>query len=396
VTATTCPTLPVTPRSTRRLLFVSENIGGHATLHRHLRLGLREYPDVVADFYEVPVPGLLRRVVGAQVPGLARLDLDLQMFRAQMALSYQVRRKLLSRAADVDLLHVYTHNAALLSADLLRRQPTIVTLDATTAQSGYLLPYRYPTRFTPYSVRVSQRWERRVYDAATVLVAKTEWVAASLREEYGVDPERIRIIPFGMEIPELADAAPAGLSAGLPRVTFIGNSLERKGGWRLLELYRRGLREHCELTLVTPQGVPAEAGVTVVNDIRGGMGADSRLLRLLRDTAVLAFPSQQDTFGYAAMEAQAAGVPVVAFRVTGVQEVIENEVTGLLVDPGDYDGLAVALLRLLDDEALRHRMGAAARRRALERFDRRVTTMALLTLVGEVLGTPETAAGSSP
>jgi starch synthase len=377
------------------LMFVSENIGGHATLHRHLRVALREHADVVADFYEVPPPGLLRRGVGAQVPGLARLDLDLQMVRAQMALSYQVRRTLLSRsAANVDLLHIYTHNAALLSVDLMRRQPTIISLDATTAQSGYLLPYRYPTRFTPSTVRVAQRWERRVYGAAAVVVAKTQWAAASLREDYGVDPERIRVIPFGIEIPGLEDAPPAALSDGLPRVTFVGNSMERKGGSWLLELHRRRLRKHCKLTLVTPERVVAEPGVTVVNDIRGGTGADSRLLRLLRGTAVLAFPSQQDTFGYVAVEAQAAEVPVVAFRVNGVQEIVENEVTGLLVDSGDGDGFAAALLRLLDDEPLRRRMGAAARRRALERFDRRVTTAALLTLVDEILGSPGT--GFSP
>jgi starch synthase len=69
------------------------------------------------------------------------------------------------------------------------------------------------------------------------------------------------------------------------------------------------------------------------------------------------------------MEAQACGVPVVATRVAAVAEVVDDGVTGLLVQPEQPRVLAEAVLRLLGDEALRARMGVAGREAALERFD---------------------------
>jgi glycosyltransferase involved in cell wall biosynthesis len=70
-----------------------------------------------------------------------------------------------------------------------------------------------------------------------------------------------------------------------------------------------------------------------------------------------------------ALEAQSCGVPVVAARVGAVGDVVENGVTGLLVPPARSDALAQSVLRLLADEGLRARIGAAGREAALERFD---------------------------
>jgi glycosyltransferase involved in cell wall biosynthesis len=70
-----------------------------------------------------------------------------------------------------------------------------------------------------------------------------------------------------------------------------------------------------------------------------------------------------------ALEAQACGVPVVATRVAAVGEVVADGVTGLLVPPEEPRAIADAVLRLLGDDALRARMGAAGREEAIERFD---------------------------
>jgi glycosyltransferase involved in cell wall biosynthesis len=83
---------------------------------------------------------------------------------------------------------------------------------------------------------------------------------------------------------------------------------------------------------------------------------------------VLAQPSLHEGFGLAALEAMAAGVPVVASATGGLPELVEDERTGFLVPVGDIAALAGRLARLLDDEALRLRMGEAARRRAASSF----------------------------
>jgi glycosyltransferase involved in cell wall biosynthesis len=69
------------------------------------------------------------------------------------------------------------------------------------------------------------------------------------------------------------------------------------------------------------------------------------------------------------IEAMAAGLPVVASSVGGLPELVADGETGILVPAGDAVALAEALARLLDDPELRRSYGAAARRRALERFD---------------------------
>src|SRR5205823_8805323 len=77
--------------------------------------------------------------------------------------------------------------------------------------------------------------------------------------------------------------------------------------------------------------------------------------------AVVAAPSRREGYGVVAREAMAWGRPVVATSVGGLPEAIEDGVTGLLVPPGDVGALERALRRLLEDAALRERLGAAAR-----------------------------------
>lgn len=345
-------------------------------MHLHLRRALQRRDDVVAEFLDAAGRGVLRRIAGAAVPGLGRLDLDLAALRGQLALSGHVRRRLRRWPTPYDVLHVYTHNAALLSVDLLRSRPAVVGLDATSTQSLRLLPYRAPTRFTGWSTRPARALERRVYDAAAAIVVKSRWAMRSLLDDYDVDPRRVHLIPYGIEVPE-----PPPVQRASDVIAFVGRSMARKGGWLLLEAWRRRLRPHARLLLVTPEPVPAEPGVHVVRDVRPG---DPRLPHLLASAAVLAFPSTADTFGYAALEAMAVGTPVVAARCAAMPEIVDDGVTGRLVPPHDCDALAAGLEAVLGEAQSGRRLGAAARAAVLARFDARTTTSSLVTLLRDV------------
>jgi glycosyltransferase involved in cell wall biosynthesis len=95
----------------------------------------------------------------------------------------------------------------------------------------------------------------------------------------------------------------------------------------------------------------------------------------------------------ALMEAMAAGKPVVASALSGVAELVEDGVNGLLVAPGDAEALAVALERLLDGPQVARSMGEQGRRKVAREFDLRETVAQLLKALDRHLQPPPAASG---
>lgn len=364
-----------------RALFVNENIGGHRSVHNNLRASLAAHPDVEAEFLDVPKAQGLRRAVGTSLPGLGRLDLDLQALRAQLALSAWVRRRVRASMHRFDVLHVYTGNAGLRSADLLAAMPSVVSTDATNVTNAYRLPSRAPTRFTPRAIRAAQRWERPVYHSASLVVANTEWVARSLRADYAMPEERLRVFPFGIVAPELEDGPAPGVRRrdGLPQLVFVGHQLERKGALRLHRLHQEHLADECELVIVTSEQVPPGRNVRAVHDVTVGSG---RLWEVLRDGAVFVFPSQIDQAPNAVLEAMAAGLPVVGLQVAAMPDTVP-ESCGRLVEKDDDRALVAVLRQLVHDEALRVELGTNARRRFASQYDAAISTARLIATLEE-------------
>jgi L-malate glycosyltransferase len=99
-----------------------------------------------------------------------------------------------------------------------------------------------------------------------------------------------------------------------------------------------------------------------------GVGAQEEVAPLLSVADLFLLPSAQESFGLAALEAMACEVPVVASRVGGVPEVIEDGVSGFLHPLDAIDEMAASSVKLLTDEPLRRKMGEAACRRVREHF----------------------------
>jgi len=98
------------------------------------------------------------------------------------------------------------------------------------------------------------------------------------------------------------------------------------------------------------------------------LGEQDQVVPLLSAADVFLLPSAQESFGLAALEAMACEVPVVASRIGGLPELVEDGVSGFLHDPDDLAGMARSAVRLLTDEALHGRAAEAARRAARERY----------------------------
>jgi len=117
-----------------------------------------------------------------------------------------------------------------------------------------------------------------------------------------------------------------------------------------------------------------------------GAVTHAHVMRAVRRAAIVALPcvveedGNQDALPTVLLEAAACGVPAVASRVAGVPEIVRDGVTGRLVEPGDAEALADAIASLMSSPHRRARMGAAARRRAESKFDRRRASLALARL----------------
>lgn len=361
-----------------RALFINENIGGHATVHHHLRVALAERSDIDASFIDLPPVAGLARFAGARIPGLARLDLDFQPLRAQLARSTILASLVRRRISDADVVHLYTHNAGLLSTGVWRRIPTVVSLDTTNAQNLYRRPGRLPTRFTPLTVAATKPFEQRVYRAATTVVANSQWAAGSLVDDYDLPPDRIVVQPFGIGDPNPNSTALTNPDPSVrPRAVFVGRSLLRKGGKKLMRVHNAGLVDRLDLTLVTEEPTAPSRAIEVISDVQPG---DDRLWEILRASSMFVFPSEIDMAPNAVLEAMMAGLPVIARPVGAIPEMVEHGVTGLLVGQEDHH-LANAITELLDDPVRAATMGAAGRARALSIYDAKTTTDAVIEIL---------------
>jgi L-malate glycosyltransferase len=125
--------------------------------------------------------------------------------------------------------------------------------------------------------------------------------------------------------------------------------------------------------LPAAQRLAASLGVAADVDF---LGEQDLLAPLLSVADVFLLPSIQESFGLAALEAMTCEVPVVASRVGGVPELVEDGVTGILCPADDLTAMATASMRLLTDAALHRKMAQAARNRAVERFnDKKIVPM---------------------
>lgn len=239
--------------------------------------------------------------------------------RYQLAQSAWVARQLPGWLADqVDVVHLYTHNAGLLAHRALSRLPYVVTIDSTNAQSNLMHPHRDPTRFSGMSTVAVRPFERPVYANAARVVANSRWCARSLTDHYGIDRDRIELLPMGVPVPP-PPAAGASVSAEVDGALLIRRTMRRKGGYDLLDVHQRWLSERCELVLVTQDPVPPAKNVIVLDDVRPG---DGRVDDLLSGSAMLVLPSHLDQWPNSVMEAMSYGVPPVVSEVGGMPEMV--------------------------------------------------------------------------
>jgi len=181
------------------------------------------------------------------------------------------------------------------------------------------------------------------------------------------DTDKLHAIPLGVPPQPAAGPIPEG---AIGEVLASGSMIVQKG-FDLLCQAARLAEQPWPLTILGdgPHRASIERAFAGLLGARATLpGWQDEPLAWLERARVVCLPSRWETFPLAAIEAQLAARPVVAFAVDGIPEIVVHDATGLLVEPGDLAGLARALDRLSSDRDLAIRMGQAGRERALELF----------------------------
>jgi glycosyltransferase involved in cell wall biosynthesis len=185
---------------------------------------------------------------------------------------------------------------------------------------------------------------------------------------FGAPANRLLSIPHGVDLDEFT---PPADRAGPPLIVGVGRLSEEKGFDLLLAALAKlptGLDWRCELVGEGPQRAAlAELAqrLSLTGRVRfvGPLPPSEVRLRLAA-AHLLAAPSRREGFSVVALEAMAAGLPILATTVGALPQLVAADESGVLVKAGDAAELAAALARLLADAELRRRLGAAGRRRA--------------------------------
>lgn len=245
--------------------------------------------------------------------------------------------------------------------------------------------------------RLQAALDRRFDRAARALIVPGESLAAELRAT-GIPAERIRVVPPGTELAEPAAGIGLG-SAARPAFLCVANWVPNKGLHLLLDAFGHLPGSAGSLHLVGDPAVdPAYArklrarlgladllGRVVVH----GRRSPEEVAALYAAADVFVLPSLGETYGMAFAEALAAGLPCVGFRVGHLPDLVQDGVSGYLIEAGDIPALTAALERLATDAALRRGMADAARRagQALPSWDD--TAAGVLAVVRAALDGPD-------
>lgn len=189
-----------------------------------------------------------------------------------------------------------------------------------------------------------------------------------------VPPERLfRLAPF-IDAARFDDAAARPRAGDPPTVAVVAmmRAGDKEASYRLLAEALSRLSDRRWRLVVAGDGPRREEIVALFPvgrlDWRGSV-APERIADVYAEADLFAWPAINEAFGVALLEAQAAGLPVVAGDSGGVGEIVRDGETGFVVPEGDVAALVAAMARLIDDAGLRRRLGSAAAVHARQRHD---------------------------
>jgi glycosyltransferase involved in cell wall biosynthesis len=309
--------------------------------------------------------GLFERFEGVYIP--THCD-GSPWSKVRAALTGWARTGVALAKLDAPLVHVHTASRA----SFWRKCG--VFFMARAARRPYLLHLHGGEFMQFYEKECGRRAQRFIRStlrqAALVVVLSEQWRERLQR----ICPEaKIEVLPNGVALPDISQRR----LEERPRIVFLGNMSRGKGIYDLLHAFALIAERFPEARLICAGGgsivqarsMAARFDLTGRIDFPGWLDAEQKR-RLLSTATLFVLPSYAEGLPMALLEAMSWGLPVIATPVGGVPQVVQHQANGLLVAPGNIKELAAALATTLEQQALRERLGKAARTTIEERFCR--------------------------
>jgi glycosyltransferase involved in cell wall biosynthesis len=291
-------------------------------------------------------------------------------FALPLPLGRSLRRRLLG--LDLDVFHAHHPFLLGVSARRLARaagRPLVFTYHTLYDRYAHYVPL--PRAMV---ARRAIRWSASFADTADLVLAPSDFVARRLRSQGVLRP--IEVLPTGVDLDRFrpGDRAAARRALGLPAadrtLLYVGRLDREKNLGFLLDAIARVTVPRTRLFLVGRGTLAASLRRTVADrglgdrvEFRGGVTPD-RLVPYYQAADLFVFASTTETQGLAVLEAMACGLPVVAVRASGVEEVVAEGVSGLLA-PEDSSAFAGAVTQVLGDAHLATKLALGGREAAL-------------------------------
>jgi glycosyltransferase involved in cell wall biosynthesis len=223
------------------------------------------------------------------------------------------------------------------------------------------------------------------------LITVSECSAREIERLMGVPRDRMRVVYNGVDTGVFHNCE--GIEKEPCSLIFVGNTEDRKKGIIYLLRALRIIRDECRVKLTIVDGGAPETSyapslireyglqdqVTIVRRL-----SSEELVRRYSAAEVAVVPSLFEGFGFPSVEAMACELPVITTRAGALPELVTDGENGIVTEPGDVPALAAAIKRLLEDEALRRRMGRSGRQTVERRFSWEQAAKQILQVYEEV------------
>jgi phosphatidylinositol alpha-mannosyltransferase len=301
------------------------------------------------------IPGAPERPHVITIPHSATVHANGSTCRLTLGRGIRAKLRQVLRDGGYDIVHVH--------APLAPSLPMIAVEEAECPVVGTFHAYHEFSMAYAFGRRYFQGLLDRIDAKLPVSAAARDAVAKYFTADW-------TIVPNGVDTTRFTPGAPraAAMPTGRPIVLFVGRFDPRNGLPVLIDAFKRLRTQGTSAQLIVVGDGPLRSRYVALadgrDDIRFLGHVDDGLERYYAHAAVYACPATLGSFGITLLEAMACGTPIVCYDTPGFRGVVDHERQALLTPPGDAGALADALTRVLEDDALRKRLGSAGRNRA--------------------------------